>query len=99
MLRSNLKKASVAYFLVETVDRLTREGEKNVELYDLINSYLGLLQTSTKSKRLKEEFIVKAVTVLGFWPKGKALPNPVDFLQSVAEREMVTARVGKKVLA
>jgi len=98
-IRKSLRKVSLAYFFCEVVGRITREGEKNEELYDLFLNYLESLRNSRELKSLRLVFISEVLTLLGFWPRGKALPNPDSILESVLERQLSTVRVGKKLLA
>ncbi len=96
--RKNLKKVAVAYFIVETVGRLTREGEKNLKLYSDILENIGMLKTSHRLRKLREQFVYDTLVLSGFWPKGKKMNNPDSTLESVVEREMNSKRVGKKLL-
>jgi DNA repair protein RecO (recombination protein O) len=96
--RTDLKKVSVAYFFVETVNKLTQDGEKNDEIYNLLVKYLDSLKRSAVLKKLRHMFISEILILLGFWPKDKILANPDKVLENVVEREMTSVRVGKKVL-
>ena len=96
-IRGDLKKVSVAYFFVETIEKLTREGEKNVEVYKLLLRYLGNLNTSDSLRKLRELYIYDALVLLGYWPKGKKLDNPDQALENVTERNMASVRVGKEL--
>lgn len=95
--RADLKKVSVAYFFVETIGRLTREDEENEELFALLLSYLGKLESNTKSRVLRERFIFDSLVLVGFWPKGKPLESPDVVLESIVERKLNSFRVGKKL--
>lgn len=96
--RKSLKKVSLAYFFCEVVGRITREGEKNQELYELLLDYLGTLKTAKKLKSLRYKFVYEVLVLLGFWPKGRDIPNPDSVLESVLERQLSSVRVGKKIL-
>ena len=95
--RRDLKKVSVAYFFVETIGRLTREDEKNEELFILLLSYLAKLESSVKLRVLRERFIFDALVLVGFWPEGKPLESPDAVLESIVERKLNSFRVGKKL--
>lgn len=97
-IRKNLKKVSVAYFYMETVDRLTRSEERSVEVYNFLIDSLKSLEASNKLRSIRKEFTTEILTTLGFWPAGQRLADPDTFLESIVEREMVTKRVGKRVL-
>ena len=98
-IRKSLKKVSLAYFFCEVVGRITREEEKNLELYDLLLNYLEALKTEKNLKSFRLKFIYEVLTLLGFWPKGRQIPNPDGLLESVLERRLSSVRVGKKLLS
>lgn len=98
-IRKSLKRTSVAYFLIEVVNRLTREDEKNIELYICLIDNLEKLRTGKNLRELRENFIYQTLVILGFWPKDKELKNPDTVLEQITEREMFSKRVGKKILA
>ena len=96
-IRDDLKKISVAYFFMETVDKLTRDGEKNVDLYSQTLKYIRMLKTTNNLRSFREEFIRDTLVLLGFWPNDKPLKDPDGVLVDVVEREMSSVRVGKKI--
>lgn len=96
--RKNLKKTSVAYFFVETVNKLTKVDEANFELFDLLLGYLKDLEGNMKLKALREEFVEEILVLTGYWPIGKTLKRHDKFLETVVERRMNSVRVGKKML-
>jgi len=83
---------------MEVIGRTTHEGEPHRELYSHILENLRLLKSERKLRTLKNNFIVEVLTSLGFWPRGKVLPNPQAVLESVTERQISSARVGKKLI-
>ena len=97
--RKSLNKVALAYFFMETIGRTTRESEKNTELFGLIKHHLDLLKDGKKLKSLRSSFILEELTLLGFWPEGKILPNPDEKLQEVTERYMGSIRVGKQLVS
>ena len=94
-IRKSLKKVSLAYYFCEVVGKITHEGERNEDLFDLILESLEKLQNTSKLKELRLSFITKLLTLLGYWPKGSELPNPDAKLEEVIERQLASARVGK----
>jgi DNA repair protein RecO (recombination protein O) len=98
-IRKSLKKVSLAYFFCEVVGRITREAEKNEELYGLLLDYFGRLRKAKNLKSLRFKFIYEVLTLLGFWPRGKAIINYDATLETVLERKLSSIRVGKKLLA
>lgn len=97
--RSELKKVAVAYYILEVVGRVTREDEKNDILYSNILKNLRMLKTSISLRNLRENFISQTLTILGFWPKGRKMDDPDKVLEEVVEREISSARVGKRLLS
>jgi DNA repair protein RecO (recombination protein O) len=97
--RKSLNKVALAYFFMETIGRTTHENEKNLDLFNLIEHYFDFLKTEKKLKSLRSDFIREELTLLGFWPKGKTLPNPDEKLQEVTERYMGSVRVGKQLVS
>jgi len=97
MVRKNLKKSSVAYFFVEAVGRTLRDEEKQVAVYKLLASYLDRLKTETQLKKLRSAFTLELLTLLGFWPRGRLLPDPDMALENIIEKKLGSIRVGKKL--
>jgi len=97
-IRKNLKKVSLAYYFVEVVGRITREGQSHPEFFYLIQEYLNQLKIQKELKSLRLDFILRLLTVLGFWPKGKILVDPDKKLEEVLERQVNSSRVGKRIL-
>ena len=97
-IRSDLKKAALAYYLMEVIGRTTHDGEPHKELYYLLLKYLKKVEFDKNLKTIKDNFIVEILRLLGFWPKGMALVNPEAKLIEIIERNLVTSRVGKRLL-
>jgi DNA repair protein RecO (recombination protein O) len=97
-LKNDIKKTLVAYYLVEVVSKLTYEEEPHSPVYELLDAYLVNLQTSNKTKKLKNDFIMDILVELGFWTADKPMPNPDYILETVTEKNIHSSRVGKKVL-
>lgn len=98
-LRKSLERVSVGYFLVETVARLTQESEINEEIFSLLLTTLNGLEEARKLRTLREDFIFSSLVCLGFWNREKPLVNPDGFLQQIAERQINSIRVGKKLVS
>ena len=98
-IRKNLKRVAVAYYFMEVVGRTTSEEEKNLEIYYNILKSLKALRSTKTLKTLRKKFVYDTLTMLGFWPKDKPMENPDYVLEDVVEREMSSARVGKKLLS
>jgi DNA repair protein RecO (recombination protein O) len=96
--RKNLKKVSVAYFYMETIGRLSTEDEENEKLYRLLTGYLKRLSKVKNLKEERERFIKDTLTLLGYWPEGRPIRNADRVLEEIAEKELFSIRVGKKML-
>jgi DNA repair protein RecO (recombination protein O) len=97
-IRNSLKKVSLAYYFCEVVGKITHEGEPNHEVYNLIVESLENLRVTSKLKDLRLEFVLKLLTILGYWPKGKPLLDHDEKLEEVLERNINSVRVGKRIL-
>lgn len=98
LVRKNLKRISLAYYFAEVLGRITHENEPNEELFDLILGYFETLKTEKHLKKLRLSFIYRVLTLMGYWPKGKILPNPDEKLEEVIERQISSIRVGKRMV-
>lgn len=96
--RKNLKKVALAYYFMEVVGRTTHEGQPHPELYSNVLKNLRMLKTEIKLKKLRLDFVLILLTVLGFWPRGRTLADPDAKLEEVTERNLSTVRVGKRML-
>lgn len=96
-IRKSLKKVSVAYFYMETIGRLLGEEEKNEGLYRLLKKYLRDLSSITKLKEERERFIKDTLTLMGYWPEGRSIQNADRVLEEIAEKELTSVRIGKKI--
>ena len=98
-IRHDLKKVAVAYFFMESVKRLIQNEEKNEELYFFLIKYLRDLSNNAKFlKELRERFVSELLVLLGYWPDGRTIDKPDNFLKEITEREMWSIRVGKRIL-
>lgn len=98
-IKNDLRKVAVAYFFAEVVGRMTREGEKNGQLYEDLRNFLERLRGRRNLKILRQEFILRVLVQLGFWPGEKATDDPDRLLEEILERAPSSVRVGKKILA
>jgi len=98
-IRKSLSKVSLAYYFMEVIGKITHEQEQNNELFDLILSSLNKLKTETKLKNLRLNFVHNLLMTMGYWPRGQELSNPDEALEEVTERQISSARVGKRMLS
>lgn len=97
ILKKDLKKVAVGYFINEAVGKTTQEKERHFEIYKLIENTLDELLISDNLKPIRNAFTVELLTTLGYWPRDKSLPKPDEKLEEVIERQMYSIRVGKKL--
>ncbi len=97
-IRGDLKKITVAYFFMEVLGRILREGEKHEDIYNLTFSYMEDLTNGSNLKKLRSEFVYNILVTSGFWPEGKYMNNPDLILEEIIERRMNSLRVGKRIL-
>lgn len=97
-IRSSLKKVSLAYYFMEVINKITHEGESNIELFNLIVNNLETLKTTKRLKDLRLDFITKLLILMGYWPENKLLSNPDEELERVIERQIYSERVGKRMI-
>jgi DNA repair protein RecO (recombination protein O) len=97
-IRKSLSKVSLAYYFMEVIGKITHENEQNADLFNLILESLNKLKTETKLKKFRLDFILKLLTIMGYWPRGQKLPNPDELLEEVIERQIYAQRVGKRML-
>ncbi|OGM08606.1 DNA repair protein RecO, partial [Candidatus Woesebacteria bacterium RBG_13_34_9] len=74
IVRKNLTKVAVAYFIMEVIGRLMPENEKNEEIFYLVIDYLNRLKYEAKLRIFRKEFVYDILVNLGYWPKGKHMP-------------------------
>ncbi len=98
-IKKDLGKTSVLFFILESVDKLTREDEPHPELFSLLINTLEKLNSKGNLKKLRDDFTTHSLEILGFWPQGKILEDPDFFLQATIEKRINTIRIGKKLLS
>src|SRR5690349_5261346 len=67
-LKENLALSSVAFHILELVDRLTPEEQKNPQLYDLTIAVLQILEKNPRQIFIRA-YELKILSLLGFWSK------------------------------
>jgi DNA repair protein RecO (recombination protein O) len=98
IIRNDLKKVSLAYYFCEVVSKMIENDHKQEDVYKLLDEFLKKMEDTRNHKKLRTDFIDKLLVNLGFWPTGKILPNPDEFLSQILEKNINSVRVGKKVL-
>lgn len=96
--RKNLRKVAVAYYFVEVVNKITREDEVNIKLFEFLLENLKGLISNKNLKKQREEFVTELLIILGFWPEDRELADPDNLLETVLERKVSSKEIGKKLL-
>ena len=96
--RKSLAKISLAYYFMEVVGKITHEGEPNIDLFNLLLDFLSILSKTNSLKKLRMSFILKLLTLMGYWPEGKEMNDADMVLEEVIERKINSERVGRRVL-
>lgn len=96
-IRKDLKKASVAFFLMEVVDKITREGEENKELYRCICNHFYGIENTKSLKELRKSFVSDVLVISGYWPHGKELDRPDELFENITEKKLSSVRIGRKL--
>lgn len=98
-IRQDLKKTAVAYYLLETIHKITHDTEKNHELYTLLVDALKKLDSDERATDVKNNFTKEVLVLLGFWPSHLPMHHPDQILEDVIERKLNSSRIGKKLIA
>lgn len=97
--RKDLKKVTVAYFLCESLIRLTQEGEKNSTVYSNSVDFMEKLKTAAELRNFRKEFLSGLLIELGFWSASHKMEDPDKLLEEISERRVNSIRVGKALLS
>jgi len=68
-IRNNLKSTHISYYLTEAVDKLTEEGEKHQEIFDLLLDILENVGGPISEDLLLSCFELRLLALLGFRPE------------------------------
>jgi DNA repair protein RecO len=94
-LKKDLRKVSVAYYLVEIITKLTQIEEKHELLYYFLAEKLHELNDTRTLKTFRINAACDLLMKLGFWPYGKELSDPDSIIEEMIEKKLSTTRVGK----
>lgn len=85
-LRENLKKFAHALVAIETLYRLTPDGDSNPEIYGILRAFLTQLDTSHGEGEEVKKFQLQLLKASGFeMPSGENIDR---FLQEILERDI-----------
>lgn len=96
--RVNLNKISLAYYFCEVVNKITHEDGQLSLVFSLLSQSLQNLETETRLKKLRLQFIYNLLTIMGYWPIDKKMVDADIVLDDVLERKLNSIRVGKQIL-
>src|SRR2546429_1270461 len=68
-LKKDLSKITLAYQIVESVDKLMTDNQENDQVFRLTREALQLLESSTKPELIIYSFQLKLLSLLGFQPE------------------------------
>ena len=97
-IRKSIKKVALAYYFMEVVGKIIRDEEKNIEFYEFLDGTFERVSKEKGLKKMRYDFVVGTLKILGYWPKDKDLPFPDEKLEEVIERQIASIRVGKRML-
>lgn len=94
-IRSDLKKIVLASYALELVDVMTKIGQPDDRIFNLLHHYLVALDENDFSagdwQVVRQAFVIKLLTLLGFAPPTEVVSDPAlldDFLREHLEREL-----------
>jgi DNA repair protein RecO (recombination protein O) len=90
-LRQDLERMTAASYASELIDTLMPAEEPNPEIYDLMQTFLKCLQTTTDVSKLIQTFQIKILSLSGFKPQ---LETCVRCSNNVAQAPRFSLRLG-----
>jgi len=90
-------KTSIAYQLIELVDKLSAENESNEDLYALLTKALAFIKATPISKEKMDAIAIRFKTrileLLGFGlPKYQSLEELTSYIEEIIEKKLVSRR-------
>lgn len=97
--RKHLGRVTVAYQLVEAVDKLTPDGQSHPKIFDLLKqslSQIGKLEADWKQDI--ELWLVELLVELGYWPKSQPFSKDIyEFIEDISSRSLNSPKFLKKI--
>lgn len=94
VLKSDLQKAGMAFYICELVDGLLAEHQENRAVFSLIQNTLSKLENEEDCKALIGKFEQELLSLLGFWPREVAFIEDSDrFIEDIIERKIKSKRI------
>ncbi|NMB57056.1 DNA repair protein RecO [Candidatus Beckwithbacteria bacterium] len=90
-------KTQIAYQIIELVDKMTREEQREEEVYDLLHKAFQYLQKTKLDKAKKNKvllrFKLRLLDILGFgYPEQINLPSLKLYIEDIIERKLVASK-------
>ncbi|MBN2539531.1 MAG: DNA repair protein RecO [Deltaproteobacteria bacterium] len=67
-IRANLRRTMTASYMIDLVDLFTEEGKKSAGIFQLLSSFLGLLETGNGLEETTRFFELRLLTLSGYEP-------------------------------
>lgn len=98
LIKDDLKKIALSYYVLELVDKLCPEGQENYRIFNLLKDTLLKLSEEKEFRALISEFEVELLWILGYYPK-KVAENfdTISFIEGIIERKLKTRNIAKKL--
>ena len=88
LLKNNLKKSGLAFYVCELVDGLTAENQENRAVFSLLSQTLSELEEREDDRLIISKFEQQILEILGFWPKDRLFLEDSDgFIEDIMERK------------
>jgi len=104
-LQKDLKKIILGSFGLELVEKLTKVGQPDLKIFDLLVKYLEVIDSHSfednEWQKIKQTFVIKLLTLLGFAPPADiaAKPKELDnFLKQHLDFELMSEKFLLKVM-
>lgn len=102
LVRKDLARVSMAYYLCELTDSLVAEKQEHGEVFDLLSRGLEALGGGPIHGiyAVSKKFTLELLWMLGFLPKGKALSGDAlqQFIETITERRMKSTKFARHIL-
>jgi DNA repair protein RecO (recombination protein O) len=101
-IKSNLTLSTTAFYILELVDKLLPEDEKNLQVYDLTKETLYLLENNPRQLFIRA-FEIKILSILGFFSIGGVsqevsddLKNKIKIIEYGSWQEIAQMEISKE---
>jgi len=90
LIKKDLKKIGLAFYICELVNNFCPENQENHKIFHLIKNTLLVLENSLSSNFIIDSFEKKLLEFLGFTPKLYQLQDRQFFMENILERRLKT---------